>query len=124
MISHNKRKGGNFSPTIFVPGIVFLVLGLAVVFAPRLFLLIMASVLVSIGVGLCFLAWKFIQFRRKLQTLSRTFEEQIKKDPRFQSEQRFQGVKVVGSYTVNEGEEDDSYETTKTSDKDGNITYH
>jgi len=113
----------------------FVILGLAVVFAPRLFVALLATALFCLGAGLCFLAWKFLQFRRKLQNLARDFENQARQDPRFssfdpkgghgvgghgaggqgagsQSGKVFEGVRVISSYTV-------SGSSSKKSDTEG-----
>jgi hypothetical protein len=61
----------------FIPGLVFIVLGLLVLFAPRLLIAAIATVLFLIGGLLCFVAWKFMQFRRQLTTFARDLEGRI-----------------------------------------------
>jgi hypothetical protein len=63
-------------------------LGLLVLFAPRLLIAAVATVLFLIGGLLCFVAWKLMQFKRQLSTLARGLEGRIQvqafhvKDPK------------------------------------------
>jgi len=61
----------------FAPGLAFIVLGLLVLFAPRLLIGALAAVLFLIGGLLCFLAWKFVQFKRQLTNFAKDLEGRI-----------------------------------------------
>jgi hypothetical protein len=61
----------------FIPGLAFIVLGLLVLFAPRLLIAAIATVLFMIGGLLCFAAWKFVQFKRQLTNLARDLDGRI-----------------------------------------------
>jgi hypothetical protein len=61
----------------FVPGLFFLGLGMLVVFAPRLILAVIASVLLFIGALLCFLAWKFVQLQKRFAAMSKNMESRF-----------------------------------------------
>jgi Flp pilus assembly protein TadB len=61
----------------FLPGVLFLVLGSLVLFAPKLIMVALAAVLFLVGASLCFLAWKFLQFKRQLSRLSRDLDGRI-----------------------------------------------
>ncbi len=83
---HVARSGRRSFP--FIPGLVLIVLGLLVLFAPRLLIAAIATVLFLVGGLLCFVAWKFMQFKRQLTTLARDLEGRIQvqafhvKDPK------------------------------------------
>ena len=68
LVGHSKRSFP------FVPGILLMALALVVVFAPRLLLGALALILFIFGAFLCFLAWKFMQFKRHLTRLSKELE--------------------------------------------------
>ena len=50
----------------FVPGVFLVILGLMTCAAPDLFIALVASFFIFCGVSLSVLAWRFIQFRRKV----------------------------------------------------------
>jgi membrane protein implicated in regulation of membrane protease activity len=50
----------------FVPGVFFVVLGIMACAAPHLVIAVVAGLLVFCGAALCFLAYKFILFKRKI----------------------------------------------------------
>jgi hypothetical protein len=61
----------------FLPGLAFILLGLLVLFAPRLLITAVAGLLFLVGGLLCFVAWKFIQFKRQLASLTRELDGKI-----------------------------------------------
>jgi hypothetical protein len=61
----------------FIPGLAFILLGLLVLFAPRLLVAAIATVLFLIGGLLCFVAWKLGQFKRQLTNLARDLDGRI-----------------------------------------------
>ncbi len=58
----------------FVPGVLLIVLGLVVLFAPRLVLATIALCLLVVGGVCCYVAYKLVAFRRQVQALTKTFE--------------------------------------------------
>lgn len=61
----------------FIPGLFFITLGILVVLAPRLIIAALAGVLLFVGALLCFLAYKFIQFQKKIVNLSKEMESKV-----------------------------------------------
>lgn len=58
---------------IFLPGLFFILMALAVIVAPRFVLGILAGLLLFVGFTLCLIAWKFLQLRDKFATVTKTF---------------------------------------------------
>jgi hypothetical protein len=50
----------------FIPGVYFILLGLVTCIAPTLVIGLIAGCFVFCGITLCFLAWKFILFKKKV----------------------------------------------------------
>lgn len=69
------RSGRRSFP--FLPGLAFIVLGLLVLFAPRLLVAAIATVLFLVGGLLCFVAWKLVQFKRQLMNVARNLDGRI-----------------------------------------------
>ena len=61
----------------FLPGVVFLGLGLLVIAAPRLIIAALAGILLFLGALFCFVAWKFIQLKRRFTAMARDLEGKI-----------------------------------------------
>jgi len=61
----------------FIPGMLLIALALVVVFAPKLLLAAVAVILFMLGAFLCFVAWKFIQFKQHLSRLAKDLEGKI-----------------------------------------------
>jgi hypothetical protein len=61
----------------FIPGLLLMALALIVVFAPKLLLGAIALILFMLGAFLCFVAWKFMQFRQHLSRLAKDLEGKI-----------------------------------------------
>lgn len=58
----------------FAPGLMLILLGLVVLVAPRLVLGALAFLLLGIGALLCYVAYKFVAFKRRVETLAKNFE--------------------------------------------------
>lgn len=71
LVGHGKRSFP------FAPGILLMAFALIVVCAPRLLLGALAFILFSFGALLCFLAWKFMQFKSHLNRLAKDLEGKI-----------------------------------------------
>jgi hypothetical protein len=54
---------------LFIPALFFILLGLLAIVAPRFVLFLVASFFVFIGCLAAFIAWKFIQLRKKFNTV-------------------------------------------------------
>lgn len=61
----------------FSPGLFLIVLGLAVVLMPKLFLFFIAAFFLTVGILACLLIWKFLQFKQKFESLSKEFQGQV-----------------------------------------------
>ena len=55
----------------FVPGLFFVLLGLMICVAPNLFIAFIASFFIFWGITLVVLAWKVVQFQRKISGILR-----------------------------------------------------
>ena len=62
---------------VFVPGIFLVLMSFAAVLAPALLLPIAAAFLFLSGIGFCFLAWKVIQLKQKVEKALKNFEGQL-----------------------------------------------
>lgn len=62
----------------FVPGLFFISLGVLVILAPRLIIAALAGLLLFVGALLCFIAYKFIQFQKKVIDLSKQMESKVR----------------------------------------------
>ena len=63
------RRGQRSFP--FAPGLSLIILGIVVLIAPRLVIAALASILFLVGFVCCYLAWKFIRFKRQLTSFTR-----------------------------------------------------
>jgi hypothetical protein len=61
----------------FIPGVLFLGLGLLVIAAPRLVIVALAGILLFLGALFCFVAWKFIQLKNRFAAMTRDLEGKI-----------------------------------------------
>ena len=61
----------------FTPGMMFVVLGIFAFIAPRFLLLVLSTLLVFLGMLFCFLVWKFISFKRRVETMMREVQCKI-----------------------------------------------
>ena len=61
----------------FIPGLLLMSLAVVVVFAPKLLLAALASILFIFGALLCFLAWKFLQFKQQIARLTKDLQGKV-----------------------------------------------
>jgi hypothetical protein len=61
----------------FIPGLFFISLGILVVLAPRLVIAALAGILLFVGALLCLFAYKFMQFQKKITSLSKQMESKV-----------------------------------------------
>lgn len=68
-----------FSPQSvpFLPGVGLILLGAVIFFAPKLFLAAVATFFVLIGVAACYIAWKFLAFKRQVTKLAEEFKNSV-----------------------------------------------
>ena len=59
------------------PGLVLLLIGIGILLFPRLFLALVATFIVVVGALLCFIGWKFLQFKRKVMKMAKDFEAKV-----------------------------------------------
>ncbi len=58
----------------FLPGIILLGLGVVLLVAPRLVLGALALCLLTLGIFLCYVAYKFVMLRKQINTLAKNME--------------------------------------------------
>jgi hypothetical protein len=61
----------------FLPGAFFIAVAALVLVAPRLVIAAIAGLLLFVGVMLCFLAWKFLQFKKQITAMTKNLEGRI-----------------------------------------------
>jgi uncharacterized membrane protein len=61
----------------FLPGLVVLALGIVLLVAPRLVLGALAICLLTLGVFLCYVAYKFVMLRKQLNSLAKNMESSL-----------------------------------------------
>jgi len=85
---------------VFFPAVIFIFLGLMALVAPKLLLAVVASFFVFVGLLCAFLAWKFIQLRRKVEKVVKDLKGSIViqgyqgKSP-FESEESPEDIKKI-----------------------------
>jgi membrane protein implicated in regulation of membrane protease activity len=62
---------------IFAPGVVCLCVGALTLMAPTLILALVASFFVFCGILFCYLAYKFLALKRKLESIASQFEGRV-----------------------------------------------
>lgn len=70
------RKSARYS-LFFAPGLFFVSLGLCAIVAPHLVVAAVAALFMFIGGFFVALAWKFVQFKRKFESVARAIEAHI-----------------------------------------------
>jgi hypothetical protein len=68
-----------FSPQSvpFMPGIGLILLGAVIVLAPKFFLAAVAAFFILLGVAACYIAWKFLAFKRQVSRLAEEFQNSV-----------------------------------------------
>lgn len=66
------QKGQRSFP--YIPGLLLILLGIAVIVAPKLVLSIAAAFIMVIGGVLCYLAYKIIGLRKQFRSLAKNFQ--------------------------------------------------
>jgi hypothetical protein len=69
------NKGQRTIP--FLPGLVVLGLGVVLLVAPRLVLGALAFCLLTLGIFLCYVAYKFVSLRKQLNSLAKSMESSL-----------------------------------------------
>ena len=86
MQSHYSRLGPKFSGVVvssgrrgapFVPGVLLICLALVVIVAPKLVFGALAFVLLSMGLLLCYVAYRIVRFKRQLSEMARDLEKRF-----------------------------------------------
>ena len=72
-VSPQQRAG----MVLFGPAVFFISLALLTYLAPGLILAVVAALFMFFGVTLGYLAWKFLQFKKKFEGMARDFEGRI-----------------------------------------------
>ena len=82
---------------VFLPGLFFILMAVAILVAPRFVLGILAGLLLFIGFSLCLLAWKFIQLKDKFTSVTKAFGSKV----------QFQGFQIKDSRDIEDSESDE-----------------
>jgi Flp pilus assembly protein TadB len=61
----------------FVPGVGLILLGAIIFLAPKFFLAAIGTFFVLLGVGACYIAWKFMSFKRRVSKLAEEFQNGV-----------------------------------------------
>jgi hypothetical protein len=61
----------------FVPGIGLILLGAIIFLAPKFFLAAIGTFFVLLGIGACYIAWKFMAFKRQVSKLAEDFHNSV-----------------------------------------------
>jgi membrane protein implicated in regulation of membrane protease activity len=60
-----------------MPGIGLILLGAVIFLAPKFFLAAVAAFFVLIGVAACYIAWKFLSFKKQVSKLAEEFQHSV-----------------------------------------------
>lgn len=61
----------------FSPALFFVLLAVAIVLMPRLFLFLIATFFLAVGIGMAFLIWKVLQFKHKVDSIVKDFNGKV-----------------------------------------------
>ena len=73
----NATRQFKASGWMFTPGIVFLLLGIGLIVAPRFLLAIGALFLLTLGLAFVMIAWKILKFKRKIEAYAKSFDGRV-----------------------------------------------
>ena len=59
------------------PGLFLIILGLASLLAPQLVIAVVSAFCLFVGAVLCFVGWKFVQFKSKVEKAFRQFDGKV-----------------------------------------------
>ncbi len=62
---------------LFLPSMFFIAVGIFTLFAPHLVVAALAAFFFFLGAFTCYIAWRLVQLRRKMELLMRNFEARI-----------------------------------------------
>ena len=61
----------------FIPGIGLVLLGAIIFLAPKFFLVAISTFLILVGAMCCYIAWKFVSFKRQVTKLAEEFQNSV-----------------------------------------------
>jgi membrane protein implicated in regulation of membrane protease activity len=61
----------------FMPGVGLILLGASIFLAPKFFLAAIGTFFVLLGVAACYIAWKFLSFKRQVTKLAEEFQSTV-----------------------------------------------
>jgi uncharacterized membrane protein YobD (UPF0266 family) len=61
----------------FMPGVGLILLGTVIFLAPKFFLAAIAMFFVLLGVACCYVAWKFMSFKKHVQQMAESFQSSV-----------------------------------------------
>lgn len=91
----------NFQESIaFIPGVFFILMGLATLIAPNFFIGLLAGFFLFLGAIMCFCGWKIVRLRQRFVKLAREFEGRIiiqgvDLSPQFEQEEYREAKKII-----------------------------
>ena len=90
----------NNERVVFAPGVAFVVLGVCILLAPSLIIFLFSALFLFLGALFCFVAWRFLQLKRKVEGIVKNFESRViiqgvqLQDP-LETEIEVEGKKIV-----------------------------
>ena len=63
----------------FVPGVGLILLGALIFLAPKFFLAAIAMFFIFLGVACCYIAWKFLSFKKQVQKMAQEFHDSVER---------------------------------------------
>ncbi len=61
----------------FIPGLGLILLGAVVFLAPKFFLAAIGAFFLLLGIAACYIAWKFLSFKRQVSKLAEEFQNSV-----------------------------------------------
>ena len=61
----------------FTPGVTLILVGLVALLAPQLVIAVLATIFVFAGAVVCFLGWKLIQLKNKVEKFAKQFDGRV-----------------------------------------------
>ena len=87
----------------FSPALFFVLLGFAILLAPKLFLFFIATFFFTVGCLAAVLIWKFLQFKNKFEKISKEFKGQV-----IVQGVRVDGIRKSEKFSQNQGQQNQS----------------
>ena len=104
MVFENLNQSGRFIFSesrflFFTPAIFLILIGIGLILMPGLFLLLLATFFLTIGFLASFLIWKFLQFKSRIEKLSKELNARV----------IVQGVQLTSPGSIKSASSSDNY---------------